>query len=214
MQKHEIEITKTARYFTLGELNENTNTIWFVLHGYAQTAEDFLESLKPLQQENTFIIAPEGLSRFYWRDFSNNPVASWMTKTDREVDIDDNMKYLSKLYKSLFSKVNLSNIKVNYLGFSQGAATLSRWLFQENLKVNNVFFYAGNIATDLNYASSKQYINANLYFIYGDNDFFIKQKDADALLFFFKKNNLKLNIFTFEGKHIITETALNYIIKQ
>ena len=47
MQKHEIEITKTARYFTLGELNENTKTVWFVLHGYAQTAEDFLESLKP-----------------------------------------------------------------------------------------------------------------------------------------------------------------------
>ena len=117
MQKHEIEITKTARYFTLGELNENTKTVWFVLHGYAQTAEDFLESLKPLQQENTFIIAPEGLSRFYWRDFSNNPVASWMTKTDREVDIDDNMKYLSKLYKSLFSKVNvlLGKLKVSCL---------------------------------------------------------------------------------------------------
>ena len=41
--KNHIQVTKTARYFTLGELNEKTLEVWFVLHGYAQLASDFIK---------------------------------------------------------------------------------------------------------------------------------------------------------------------------
>ena len=41
MEKH-IKVERTARYFTLGELNEHTEQIWFVCHGYGQLAEYFM----------------------------------------------------------------------------------------------------------------------------------------------------------------------------
>lgn len=42
MKESFIEITKTARYYTLGNLNNQTKEVWFVLHGYAQLAKKFI----------------------------------------------------------------------------------------------------------------------------------------------------------------------------
>lgn len=213
MQKQEIKVTKTARYFTLGELNSDTKEIWFVLHGYAQTADLFLEDFKALQSENTFIVAPEGLSRFYWKDFTNNPVASWMTKTDREVDIQDNIEYLNSLYLKITEGIDFKNIKINFLGFSQGVATLSRWLYSGVVKSDANFLYAGDLAKEFDYSKSKNFKSAKNYFIYGSKDFFINESKVLSLKKYFSENKLNLNIFTFEGKHQINEDALAYILK-
>ena len=126
MQKQELQVSKTARYFTLGELNKATKKIWFVLHGYAQTADDFLTSVKGLQNENSFIVAPEGLSRFYWKDFTNNPVASWMTKTDREVDILDNTKYLNEMYRFILNDFDL-NVFTNAIDETLWKGSLNKY---------------------------------------------------------------------------------------
>ena len=94
MNKHEIQVKKTARYFTLGTLDESTQTIWFLLHGYAQLANDFLASCAGLQNDTTYLIAPEGLSRFYFKDFVGKPGASWMTSEERESEMQDYITYL------------------------------------------------------------------------------------------------------------------------
>lgn len=211
MQKHELKVSKTARYFTKGKLSENTKEIWFVLHGYAQTAEDFLESLDGLSSETRYIIAPEALSRFYWKDFTTNPVASWMTKTDREVDIADNMEYLNSLYFNVLKGINIKDIQIKFLGFSQGAATLSRWLFADKIKSTANYFYAGELAHELDFSKSENFRNAKNYYIYGTKDFFIDTTKLNRLKDNFSEKNLYLNIFTFDGKHQIHQDAVSFI---
>lgn len=211
MQKQEFKVRKTARYFTLGELNSATTEIWFVLHGYAQTADEFLNSLEDLQTENNFIIAPEGLSRFYWKDFTNNPVASWMTKTDRETDIQDNLDYLNALYLSITESVDLTKVKIKFLGFSQGVATLSRWLYAGVVQSSENYFYAGELAKECQYENAINFKEAKNYFIYGSKDFFVKESKVLALKDEFLVKNINLNIFTFEGKHQIHNDALTFI---
>lgn len=213
MQKHEFKVSKTARYFSLGALNADTKEIWFVLHGYAQTAADFLESLKPLQQENTYLVAPEGLSRFYWKDFTTTPVASWMTKTDREVDIMDNLEYLNNLYLQLTKDLDLDKVKINFLGFSQGVATLSRWLFSGVVKSDANYFYAGELAKECDYSKSHNFSNAKNFYLYGNKDFFIDESKVQALKKVFLDKKLNLYIFTYQGKHKIDKEALTFIIK-
>lgn len=211
MQKQEFKVQKTARYFTEGVLSENTKEIWFVLHGYAQTADAFLESLSALKSDERFIVAPEGLSRFYWRDFVGEPVSSWMTKTDREIDIEDNVLYLNDLYLKITQEIDLGKVKIKFLGFSQGAATLSRWLFADVVKSSANYFYAGELAKELDYSLSQNFKNTSNYFIYGTKDFFIEPSKVEELKSNFKAKNLKLNIFTFEGKHQIHKDALDFI---
>ena len=48
MQQHHITVNRTARYFTLGEVNDDLREIWFVLHGYGHLAERFIREFRPL----------------------------------------------------------------------------------------------------------------------------------------------------------------------
>ncbi|MCZ8216519.1 MAG: phospholipase, partial [Cyclobacteriaceae bacterium] len=86
MNTHTISFQFKARYQTLGKLDANTRKVWFVLHGYGQLAEYFLRKFKSLEAQEIFVIAPEGLSRFYMEDVtrrsqggSQRVGATWMT---------------------------------------------------------------------------------------------------------------------------------------
>jgi predicted esterase len=208
MQKHNIEVVKTARYFSLGTLNSQTKKIIFALHGYAQTADNFLETLKCLENEETYIIAPEGLSRFYWKDFISNPVASWMTKLDREDDIKDSLSYLNKLYKEVVSGLNLDKVTIEFFGFSQGAATMSRWLAQDTIMVQKAIFYAGEIAHDIDFSKSENFNSCELVFVYGNKDRFINGKKLESMKQQFDQLNILLKIVEFEGKHEVIKNGL------
>ncbi|MEI6312193.1 MAG: hypothetical protein WCP57_08045 [Bacteroidota bacterium] len=121
MEQHKISVEKTARVFTLG--NPDASEVWILLHGYGMQASQMITYIEELPNENLFFIAPEGLSRFYWKGFEGNVVASWMTKEDRQDEINDYIKYLNQL----IDIYQLNTKKINVLGFSQGVATMSRW---------------------------------------------------------------------------------------
>jgi len=117
-EKH-ITVSRTARYFTLGELSQSTKDIWIVLHGHRQLAGDFINIFNELAVEGSFIIAPEGLMRLYIKGDYGDVGASWMTKEDRESDINDYVKYLDKLY-------NIPGFGVfRYITFRSGAAAVT-----------------------------------------------------------------------------------------
>src|SRR2546426_7091347 len=65
MQEHHIGVTRSARYFTLGDSSRGVGEVWFVCHGYGQLAARFLEKLRVLDDGRRYLVAPEGLSRFY-----------------------------------------------------------------------------------------------------------------------------------------------------
>ena len=76
VQSHHIEITKTARYFTYGQLNPDTRNVWFVCHGYGQLAEYFIKkfevlgsSTKLCSMSRSFIQVLYG--KVYWKSRSN-----------------------------------------------------------------------------------------------------------------------------------------------
>ena len=48
MQEHHIGVTRSARYFTLGNSSRGVGEVWFACHGYGQLAARFLEKLRVL----------------------------------------------------------------------------------------------------------------------------------------------------------------------
>jgi hypothetical protein len=60
-----------------------------VTHGYGQLAKTFIRRFEPIMDAQTLVVAPEGLSRFYWGGFDGPVVASWMTREDRLDEIAD-----------------------------------------------------------------------------------------------------------------------------
>src|SRR5437762_6388114 len=128
MQEHHIGVSRTARYFTLGDSSRGVGEVWFACHGYGQVASRFLEKLRVLDDGRRYLVAPEGLSRFY---LSESPTerrvgASWMTREDRLSEIDDYVRYLDAVYADVFGSLDRAQVTVHALGFSQGASTVSR----------------------------------------------------------------------------------------
>ncbi len=202
-----IKVTKTARYFTLGALSENTKEVWFVLHGYAQLAEDFIKNFEVLNDGTRFIVAPEGLNKFYAKGFGGKPAANWMTSESRETEIEDYVNYLNTLYTAL----NIpSTVKVKVLGFSQGVATSSRFIHFTSHKIDAFMIYAGELASELINPISDKIKALPITYLTGNNDPFISAEKHKVV--FELMHQLNANIIAFEGGHEIKPEVLLQII--
>ncbi|GAB3000393.1 esterase [Cyclobacterium sediminis] len=152
------------------------NTIWIVFHGYGQLPKFFLRKFNSFFEEKTLIVAPEGLNHFYLEGFSGRVGANWMTKHEREIDITNSNAYLNAMMKELLNKYKKIP-EINVLGFSQGAATMSRWICQSNLKPTKVVFWAGAPAYDLDTAIMVERLNkSQVILALGDNDPFLQSQ--------------------------------------
>lgn len=205
MELHKLSVEKTARVFTHG--NPDAPEVWILLHGYGMLASQMITAFEDIVSDHLFFIAPEGLSRFYWKGFDGPVVASWMTKEDRQDEIDDYIKYLNQLIDTY----QLNTKKINVLGFSQGVATMSRWLSNNNLKLNKCVFWAGEPPADIDYVNVFKRID-QAYFIYGKNDLFISETQLSKITKLFKPLLNQLEIIPFEGKHELNKELLVNLI--
>ena len=132
--EHSFQHLKTFRYFTYGDPSKPKIAL-YVLHGYGQLAEYFMRKFHKLD-ESFFIIAPEGMHRFYVNGTSGRVGASWMTKEARAIDISDTIGWLDKLEEEVNS-IHTFDKKI-ILGFSQGGATAARWSAYGKNKPNSI----------------------------------------------------------------------------
>jgi predicted esterase len=200
-QSKHIETTKTARYYTLGNVNSETKNIWMILHGYAQQGETFIQQFKNFAEQGDYIVAPEGLSKFYTKGLLGAVGASWMTKEDRENEIKDNIKYLEKLYDAEIASIN-NNATIHLLGFSQGASTLTRFISFKNPKLQHIWVCAGDIPTDIHWENFKHITdNATLHILLGKQDPLIAPEKVVELSERLQQNKIKFALHEFDGAH-------------
>ena len=155
MQEHHIVVSRTARYFTLGPQDAAARDVWFVLHGQAQLAEQFIRHFEAIDDGRRLVVAPEALSRSYAHSTPPAPGetprvgATWMTREDRESEISDYVGYLDALYAAVFARVPREDARVTVLGFSQGAATASRWVALGTATADRLVCWGGALAHDI-----------------------------------------------------------------
>jgi predicted esterase len=214
MQELHISFNFQARYFKLGEINEHTKAVWFALHGYGQLAQYFLSKFNSLTKHNVCIIAPEGLSRFYLEDLNtrsktgNNRVgATWMTREDRLVDIDNYSSFLNTVYKTELT--GHSNLPVSILGFSQGAATASRWALQDSISYQKIILWAGIFPNDMDFEKGKEILKTKtVHQVYGNKDPFLSEDRLNEMKTLSEKLGIKFDPIVFDGGHELHEQTL------
>ena len=152
MHEHHLTVPRTARYYTLGS-GSSPAQVWFVLHGYAQLASRFLKQFAPIDDGSRLIIAPEALSRFYLEPGVHGPEsrvgATWMTREDRLSEINDYVAYLDALHVHIQRTLEQPPADVRVLGFSQGAATASRWVAMGRARIDRLYLWGGFLPLDL-----------------------------------------------------------------
>jgi len=207
IQAHTLEVKKKAHFYTSGKISNNTKYLWIVCHGYGQLASDFIEKFEVLGEEH-FVVAPEGLSRFYWKGFSGRIAASWMTSKDRLDEIEDYSNMISTLYDTHREQLP-DDVKIVLLGFSQGCATVIRWMMKRFPDFDTLIMYAGLFPEDLDYSQHLDYFNAKqIHFVYGDEDQFLNEAYIIAQKEFIETTGFKASYIPFKGKHEVVGDVL------
>jgi predicted esterase len=175
---HAIRVRRTARYYTLGPTHGFPRELWVVCHGYGQLAERFLSQFEVLDDGTRLIVAPEALSRFYLDSLSERRGqtsprigASWMTREAREFEIDDYVAYLDQLTTEVRHHLAGAGPRIVVLGFSQGTATVCRWLAASELRADEIVLWAGGIPPELDVAEWADALHgAKLSLVAGESD--------------------------------------------
>jgi len=209
MKKQEIKIERTAHYYSLGEINKKTREIWLVCHGYGQLAEFFIEKFKVIDRPSRYIIAPEGLNKFYLKGYNGRVGASWMTKENRIDEINDYCKFLDTLIIKMKKQAH-KDCRLNLLGFSQGTSTLSRWFLRTNEKVVKMILWGGYIANDFNFEKySLLKKNTKILMVFGTDDEFYSKTDVKSYKESMK--NFDVKWIEYDGKHTIPPKIIKEI---
>lgn len=206
MKQKQFTVSRQANYYTLGE--PSADEWWILFHGYAQRADEILRDCSTLQNENRFLLAPEGLSRFYREGFSGEIGASWMTAYGREAEIQDYIGYLNEWWKSISAEGQPKT--VNVLGFSQGVATSTRWIHAGELKPDKLILFAGSPGHEIN---PTEMIGkaGEFYFVFGNRDPFFSEEEARKKLKKWQDAGVEIDIHMFDGKHRIIPDSVKLI---
>ena len=214
MTEHKLSVPRTARYYTLGTPSEAVQGLWIVCHGYGQLGRYFLRHFSSLDDGKTLVVAPEALSRFYLDGFSGRVGATWMTKEDRLSEIGDQAAYLNLLLQEQLRQLP-QHVKVTVLGFSQGGATVCRWLATLQVPVHRLILWAASFPEDIDFASGKvAFEGLPVAVVYGTQDEFVTPEKLEQKEQLMAQLGIKPQIYTFEGGHTIHAETLLLVNKQ
>ncbi len=205
-----ISYSAEAPYYTVGSLNEDTQVIWITCHGIGQRAQYFVRKFEGLLQPHHFLIAPQGLSRFYMHDKFERVGASWMTRDYREIEIANQGRYLDAIILKELGIRPWERYEINLLGFSQGVATITRWALSRPIPFKRLVLWAGGFPHEIHTDFSASLpLDTEVWSLIGDEDPYINgdkiQAEQDRLNSLFGK---LMRHHVFQGAHEIKPAVL------
>jgi predicted esterase len=213
--EHHIAVTRSARYFTLGQAGTGITDVWFACHGYGQLAADFVKEFECIDAPERLVVVPEALSRFYipagpeFHGADTKIGATWMTREDRDAEIADYVNYLDTLYDEVFSKIDRSKTRVTVLGFSQGGATVNRWLMRGEVRAERLIMWGSLLASDIDLNLAARFFRTiKVNIVYGKRDQFA---NADTIANYeatMKEIGIPYELVAFEGGHRMDRETL------
>lgn len=208
---HTVNLNYQTTYYSNG--STKAKHLWVVLHGYGQLAPYFIQKFRFLD-DKALVVAPQGLSLFYLQGTSGRVGASWMTKENRQIAINNYVSYLDHSYQSASNEMGVPPKSITMLGFSQGVSTLIRWLVSSQISFNKLFMCAGSFPEDIDLASSRKVFSGKpCYYFYGDQDPYIKEGSIDHLQEKFQHYGLQVKFLKFVGKHEVPQSLIQQLVE-
>ena len=171
-------------------------------HGYAERAEHMLAVLRQMRgEERWLLVSVQALNRFYTR--SQDVVASWMTREDRELAVADNIRYVAAVIHAVRRDYPTDDTIV-YVGFSQGVAMAYRAAVHAHEQSTDIppaaggIMLAGDVPPDV--APKVRWLPP-LLIGRGTRDAWYTEEKAAADLALFGSAGVSPQVHVFEGGH-------------
>jgi len=165
-----------GRYLVVPPAADGPAPLLVGFHGYAEHAEQQLARLQAIPGSNRWLlVSVQGLNRFYQRR-TNEVVAGWMTRQDRDLAIADNLAYVSNVVDAVSREWRAADTLV-FTGFSQGVATAFRAAASSPRAVSGIIAAGGDVPPEIDAASLRR-INAALICRGARDDWYTAEKFA------------------------------------
>jgi predicted esterase len=126
MLTRQIRVATHGRYLFEPASSAGPASLLVGFHGYMESAEDQMARLRSIPGVGSWRLASiQALNRFYRGRRSQDVVASWMTRQDRELAIADNQAYVAAVITEIGQQSGTAP-GVVFAGFSQGVAMAFR----------------------------------------------------------------------------------------
>ncbi len=208
-----LEVSRTAHIRQIGDFGPQIKHVILSCHGYGQLSEYFIRKFQTIAREDILVICPEALNKFYLDGFNGRVGSNWMTSDRRDLDIEDNRKYLNQVFSWINSQMD-HDFKIHLLGFSQGAQTLSRWVITEKIQIDSLTLWGGRQAKDLNWRMLCDWSQANnIHIRMGTEDEFYPKEKVENWLAEWKEEGVQFEFEYYEGNHSLVSTAMHDYVK-
>jgi predicted esterase len=132
-----------------------------------------------------------------------------MTSEDREREIEDYVGYLDLLYDEVFSLVRRQSVRLWVFGFSQGTATVARWVARGKVDPDRVVLWAGLLPPELTRQDAGALARrAPLTVVLGRQDEYAKPEVVAAEETRLKDLGVDCELIRFDGGHEIVPDVL------
>jgi predicted esterase len=145
LDTHTIVVRTHGRYLVERPNGDGPWPILAGFHGYGETAEHMLEVLRQITDKR-LLVSIQALHRFYTK--RDEVVANWMTRQDRELEIADNVDYVSSVIAAVRNDHTAGGPLV-YVGFSQGVAVAYRAAALGVPPCGGLIVLAGDVPPDI-----------------------------------------------------------------
>ncbi len=143
-----IEVTTHGRYLVAAPENVRPRGILVGCHGYAEQASIQMDRQQAIAGLSDWLhVSVQGLHRFY-RPRSQEVIASWMTREDRELALIDNTQFLAAVVAAVIREWQVEAPLV-LAGFSQGVAMAFRAACAVSTPVAAVVALGGDVPPEL-----------------------------------------------------------------
>jgi predicted esterase len=184
-----------------------------VCHGYGQLARDFVAIFAPVAGPERAIVAPEALSRYYLDNtrggsHATSPVgATWMTREDRDSEIADQVSYLDSLRDAVASKA-APGATLTVLGFSQGVATVCRWLDHGQTRPDRLVCWGGAIPDDVRLGEDSPIRGPALWLVVGSRDIYATPERVAHQESVLRAAGMPFARLAFDGGHRLDDATM------
>jgi predicted esterase len=205
IERH-IATTTHGRYLVLPAATPAPAGLLVGFHGYAEGAESQLERLRAIPGSDRWtLVSVQGLHRFYQRR-TNEVIASWMTRQDRELAITDNLAYVEGVVDAAAREMGREPARLVFAAFSQGVAMGFRAATATTRRVNGVIAVGGDVPPEIGAAALAGAQNALV--CRGTSDEWYTDAKFQHDITRLRESGVTVHAVTFDGGHEWSEAVL------
>lgn len=207
-----VTYTTENTYLTQNQITEKTKNVWLVFHGIGYLSRFFVKYFDGLDPEENYLIVPQAPSKYYLKNEYKYVGASWLTKENTTMDINNVLAYIEAVLEAEKLPENLNLI---LFGFSQGVSVATRWWANSKRSCRQVILYAGGIPNELTKDDFAfvDFDTTKIQLVYGDADEFLTpdrlQMEKRKIETLFQG---KAEIITFTGGHEVKPNLIHDLL--